>query len=161
MWKVCQVTWTVLFNSWPTNATPNPGKSDSYLRSAVSDHILRIYYIGASCEIVLRWIRWASCQILNIADAHAPGTFNPPLQVSDPDMHHGTCLTHVPWYMPGSLTSDFLRIRWRGNRSRHSLSMRNTQFCVSGKRLMDDLWLLQAECHFLSQCWFYFAIWCH
>ena len=23
--------------------------------------------------------------------------------VSDPDMHHGTCVTHVPWCMPGSL----------------------------------------------------------
>ena len=31
--------------------------------------------------------------------AHAPGmsgTFYPPLRVSDPDMHHGTCVTHVP-----------------------------------------------------------------
>ena len=24
--------------------------------------------------------------------------------VSDPGMHHGTCMTHVPWCMPGSLT---------------------------------------------------------
>ena len=24
--------------------------------------------------------------------------------VSDPGMHHGTCVTHVPWCMPGSLT---------------------------------------------------------
>ena len=24
--------------------------------------------------------------------------------VSDPDMHHGTCATHVPWCMSGSLT---------------------------------------------------------
>ena len=23
---------------------------------------------------------------------------------SDPDMHHGTCVTHVPWCMSGSLT---------------------------------------------------------
>ena len=29
-------------------------------------------------------------------------------QVSDPNMHHGTCVTHVPWFMPGSLTSGFL-----------------------------------------------------
>ena len=50
--------------------------------------------------------------------AHAPGmpgTFSPPPRVSDPDMHHGTCVTHVPWCMPGSLTSGFLWIRWRGN----------------------------------------------
>ena len=25
-------------------------------------------------------------------------------RVSDPSMHHGTCVTHVPWRMPGSLT---------------------------------------------------------
>ena len=25
--------------------------------------------------------------------------------ISDPDMHHGTCVTHVPWCMSGSLTS--------------------------------------------------------
>ena len=44
--------------------------------------------------------------------AHAPGmlgTFprhrlqRKPL-VSDPGMHHGTCVTHVPWCMSGSLT---------------------------------------------------------
>ena len=43
--------------------------------------------------------------------AHAPGmseTFSPhPLQrkplVSEPGMHHGTCVTHVPWCMSGSL----------------------------------------------------------
>ena len=49
--------------------------------------------------------------------AHAPGmpgTFSPPPRVSDPDMHHGTCVTHVPWCMPGSLTSGFLWSRRRG-----------------------------------------------
>ena len=41
---------------------------------------------------------WASCQIRKIAGAHAPGmpgSFSPPPQVSDPDMHNGTCVTHV------------------------------------------------------------------
>ena len=42
------------------------------------------------------------------------GTFYPPPGVSDPDMHHGMCVTHVPWYMPGSLTSGFLWSRWQG-----------------------------------------------
>ena len=42
------------------------------------------------------------------------GTFSPPQRVSDPDMHHGTCVTHVPWCMPGSLTSGFLWSRCRG-----------------------------------------------
>ena len=60
---------------------------------------------------------WASCQIRKIAGAHAPGmsgTFSPSPQVCDPDMHHGTCVTHVPWCMPGSLTSGFLWNRRRG-----------------------------------------------
>ena len=71
--------------------------------------------------------------------AHAPGipgTFSPPPQVSDPDMHHGTCVTHVPWCMPGSLTSSFLWCRWRGKCSRYSRRTRNPQFHLSGKRPM-------------------------
>ena len=65
-----------------------------------------------------------------------PGTFSPPSRVSDPDMHHGTCVTHVAWCMPGSLTSGLLWSRWRGKRSRHSRHIRNPQFYVSGKRPM-------------------------
>ena len=63
--------------------------------------------------------------------AHAPGmpgTFSPPPLISDPNMHHGTCETHVPWCMPGSLTSGFLWSRWRGKRSRHSRRMRTRNF---------------------------------
>ena len=69
--------------------------------------------------------------------AHAPGmpgTFSPPPWVSDPDMHHGMCVTHMPWCMPGSLTSGFLWSRWRGKRSRHSRRMHNPHFYVSGER---------------------------
>ena len=62
-----------------------------------------------------------------------PGTFSPPLRVSDPDMHHGMSVTHVPCFMPGSLTSGFLWSRRRGKRSRHSRCMRNPQFYVSGR----------------------------
>ena len=65
-----------------------------------------------------------------------PGTLFQSSQVSDPDMHHGTCVTHVPWCMPGLLTSGFLWSQWRGKRSRHSRRMRNPQFYVSGKRPM-------------------------
>ena len=69
--------------------------------------------------------------------AHAPGmpgTFSPPPRVSDPDMHHDTCVTHVPWCMPGSLTNGFLWSRSRGKRSWHSQRMRNPQLYVSGKK---------------------------
>ena len=67
--------------------------------------------------------------------AHAPGmpgTFSPTLRVSDPDMHHGTCVTHVPWCKPGSLTSGFLWSWRREKRSRHSRCIRNPRFYVSG-----------------------------
>ena len=50
--------------------------------------------------------------------AHAPGmpgTFSPPPWISDPNMHHGTCAIHVPWYMPGLLTSGSLWSQWWGN----------------------------------------------
>ena len=42
-------------------------------------------------------------------------------------------ITHMYVYMSVMV---FLWIRWREKRSRHSLSMRNMQFCVSGKRPM-------------------------
>ena len=57
-------------------------------------------------------IRYAKLRV-----AHAPGmseTFSPSARVRDPDMHRGTCMTHVPWCLPGSLTSGFLWSRWRG-----------------------------------------------
>ena len=63
-----------------------------------------------------------------------PGMFSPPTQVSDPDMHHGTCVMRVPWCMSGLPTSSFLWNQWREKRSRHSRCMRNPQFCVSGSR---------------------------
>ena len=65
-----------------------------------------------------------------------PGTFSPPSRVSDPDMHHGTCVMHVPWCMLGSLTSGFPWSRLRGKRFRHSRRMRKQTFYVSGKRLI-------------------------
>ena len=98
---------------------------------------------------------WASCQIRKIASAHAPGmpgTFSPPPRVSDPDMHHGTCVTHVPWCMPGSLTSGFLWSRWRGKTFRHSRRMRNLQFYVSGKRPMAYKPLLEPR--FTKSLWY-------
>ena len=69
--------------------------------------------------------------------AHAPGipgALSPSPRVSDRDMHHGTCATHVPWCMRGSLTSGFPWSRWRGKRSRNSRRMSSPRFYVSGKR---------------------------
>ena len=56
---------------------------------------------------------WASYQIRQIAGCACAGNagnvfprrrFQRKLLVSDPGMHHGTCVTHVPWCMSGSLT---------------------------------------------------------
>ena len=33
-----------------------------------------------------------------------PPSISKETAVNDPDMHHGTCVTHVPWCMSGSLT---------------------------------------------------------
>ena len=39
-------------------------------------------------------------------------------RVSEPDMHHDTCVPHEPWCMPGPLNSGSLWSRWRGKRKR-------------------------------------------
>ena len=81
---------------------------------------------------------WASlARYVKLRVAHAPGipgTLSPPPRVSDPDMHHGTCVTRVTWCMPGSLTSCFLWSRWQRKQSQHSRRMSNPQLYVSGKR---------------------------
>ena len=83
------------------------------------------------------WFHGPLARYVKLRVTHAPGmpgTLSPTTRVSDPDMHYGTCVTHVPRCMPGSLTTGFLWCRWRGKRSRHSRRMRNQQFCASGKR---------------------------
>ena len=80
------------------------------------------------------------CRYVKLRVAHTsrmPITFSPPPRVSDPDMHHGTCVTHVPWCMPRSLNSGFLLKWWWGKHSRHSWCMRNPQDYVSGGRSME------------------------
>ena len=70
-----------------------------------TDHVPEVSYVGR---------RWncnetrASCQICKIAGCACPGNagnISPPPRVSAPDMHHGTCVAHVLYPMPGSLTS--------------------------------------------------------
>ena len=100
----------------------------------------------AKCECITKYVPRQQCRLAQLEPharyvklwvAHAPGmpgTFSLTPRVSDPDMHHGTCVTHVPWCMSVLLTSAFLWSRWWGKRSRHSRRMRNPQFYVSGKR---------------------------
>ena len=70
--------------------------------------------IECSKLVLLWWSRpWASCHIRKIAGCACAGNdgivfprrrIKRKLLVSDPGMHHGTCVTHVPWCMSGSLT---------------------------------------------------------
>ena len=64
------------------------------------------------------WLGTHAVITISLRVAHAPampGTFSPTPRASDSDMHHGTCVTHVPWSMPGSLTNGFLWRQWREN----------------------------------------------
>ena len=63
--------------------------------------------------IIMGTLEWASYQIRKIAGCACAGNagnvfprrrFQRKPLVSDPGMHHGTCVTHVPWCMSGSLT---------------------------------------------------------
>ena len=79
--------------------------------------------------------------------AHAPGMpgmFSRLRGLATPTcisgMHHGTCVTHVPWCMPGSLTSGFLWIPWRENVPDipGAYTTRNFTYYISGKRPTDS-----------------------
>ena len=86
---------------------------------------------GSTCTVINKRSHGPLARYVKLRVAHAPGmpgTFSPPPWINDPGMHHGTCVTHVPWCMPGSLVSGFLWSRLRGKRSRHSRRMRNPHF---------------------------------
>ena len=108
-----------------------------------STHFAWPMYPYSCCFIGIRTVVWmwhgplARYVKLRVARAPGmPGKFSAPPWVSDPHMHHGTCVTHVPWCMPGSLTRGFLWSWWRGKLSQHSRSMRHQRFYVFGKRPM-------------------------
>ena len=68
---------------------------------------------SSSPAISWRFPSWASYQIRkivgcaragNVGNVYPATRFQRKSLFSDPDMHHGTCVTHVPWCMSGSLT---------------------------------------------------------
>ena len=66
--------------------------------------------------------------LLCTCDGNA-GNFSTPPRLSDRDMHHGTCVTHVPRCMPGSLTSGFLW-GWGGENVPVACATRNFTYLV-------------------------------
>ena len=108
-----------------------------------TDGIYQRFYI--KCHTFFAWhimkkrINGPLTRYTKLRVAHAPEmpeTFFPPPRVRHPDMHQGTCVTHVPCCMPRSPTSGFVWSWWRGKRSRYSRRMHNPQLCVSAKRTM-------------------------
>ena len=74
--------------------------------------VCEVIFLGVPLTVVsCRWMGLlADSKIAGCACARNVGNVLPrhrlqrkPL-VSDPGMHHGTCVTHVPWCMPGSPT---------------------------------------------------------
>ena len=74
-----------------------------------------VYHVNWMCTPYFSYIilAWVSYQIRKIADCACAGNagnvfprrrFQRKPLVSDPGMHHGTCVTHVPWCMSRSLT---------------------------------------------------------
>ena len=70
-----------------------------------------VYETSRTDAPIAKYVKWRVAHATGM-----PGTFSLATRVSDSDMHHGTCVTHVPWCMPGSLTSGFLWSRWRGKK---------------------------------------------
>ena len=92
-------------------------------------------YIDSLRFIVDYWVRMSfhfltiSCTLVHVFPRDR--LERKPL-VNDPDMHLGTCVTHVPWCMSGSLT------RGRGENVPGIPGACDPQFCVSGKRPMRE-----------------------
>ena len=77
------------------------------------DDKLNVFHISLHCAAFQTIRAWGSYQIRKIAGCACAGNagnvfpgrrFKRKPLVSDPGMHHGTCVTHVPWCMSGSLT---------------------------------------------------------
>ena len=83
----------------------NHAKRDGIFQSHAMYHFHAVWFLSIPT--------WASYQIRKISGCACAGNagnvsprrrFQRKPLVSDPGMHHGTCVTHVPWCMSGSLT---------------------------------------------------------
>ena len=139
--------------------------SETGLRCHYSDnacHLTPVIYITAKYDITAASHQWASYQIRKIAGCACAGNagnvfprrrFQRKPIVSDPGMHHGTCVTHVPWCMSGSLTCG------DGENVPAFPAHAHPQFYVSGKRPIETAliqikaWCRAGTSHYLNQCW--------
>ena len=120
----------------------------------ISNTLLKQCPNGSVARYVKLWVAYAPGML---------GTFSSPARVRDPDMHHGTCVTHLPWCMPGSLASSFLWSQGGGGDVPGIPGACTTRnFYVSGKRPMMNHWVyikLQWHSQYLkiswNSCWYY------
>ena len=74
----------------------------------------RMKSVFSAFPLLDNWLAYEPlARYIKLRVAHAPGmsgTFSPPQGVSDPDVHPGTRVTHVPWCMPGSQTMIFYSV---------------------------------------------------
>ena len=90
-------------------------RNQCYLK--IHNHLTRGWHSqnmqSTTCRAVINqpFFNGALTRYVKLRVAHAPGmpgTFSPPLTskgtASDPGMHHGTCVVHVPWCMSGSIS---------------------------------------------------------
>ena len=129
---MCQiVAWSDNLFPFQSILTNKNWNSILLIISEISDydlHCMTDFFRNTTCD------NGPLTRYVKLRVAHVPGMFSPPPRVSDTDMLHDTCVTHVPWCLLGSLTSCFLWSLWWGKRSLHSWSMGNQQFYASDKR---------------------------
>ena len=106
------IHWQLMKHTRVVSTKCTPG----FACRAFSDTTLVCFIVNEHTTKCSRYIithPWASYQIPRIAGCACAGNagnvfprrrFQRKLLVSDPGMHHGTCVTHVPWCMSGSLT---------------------------------------------------------
>ena len=137
---------------WTETQQATPGVFVKFWKSILPDWWLATIYnhvvmalgvvlgplLPTESDVTIGFETWSSYQIRKFAGCACAGNIGNVFPFRDPDMHGGTCVTHVPWCMPGSLTSVFLWSRWGRKLSRHSRHMRNPQFYASGNRPMDE-----------------------
>ena len=130
---MCTGTWSHLCGKWSISeaavsanrlresSTSSSQQTKLYMNTTRICHVIwytiRIYHNALLAEVAggcthCSASAWASYQIRKIAGCACAGNagnvfprrrFQRKPLVSDPGMHHGTCVTHVPWCMSGSL----------------------------------------------------------
>ena len=86
---------------------------------------------------------------------HGPGMPSLPPRVSDPDMYHGTCVTHALWCMSGSQTSGVLPSRWRGKHTTRNFMYLVWGPCLGFKRNTRSIWSESMAIRWLMGKWIF------